>query len=84
MSFRHTYITNFLYKAPPLNGDLVLIKEILSKYGTVEWGGKDEMLGFYYGIIRDSDGKDTLNQNVQQEINDNLEKFGAEIKIVYE
>lgn len=82
MSFRHTYITEFLYKA---NGEAELkaIHDALDKYGTVNWEGKGmEGLGYFHGVIKDLNGFDT--KDAEQEIIKDLESKGVRIKIVLE
>ena len=83
MSFRHTYITEFLYK----NGrdsELESIKKALEIEGTVDWNSSqnDPQLGYFHGVIKDLDGYDTKNR--EQEIIDTLRKVGCDIKIVFE
>ena len=83
MSFRHTYITEYLYK----NGrdkELEAIKNALEKEGTVNWfcSSNDNQLGYFHGVIKDLNSVDTKNR--EQEIIKELEKVGCKIKIVFE
>ncbi len=83
MSFRHTYITEFLYN----NGrdeKLKAIKDILEKEGTVNWepSFNDNQLGYFHGVIKDLNSYDTKNR--EQEIIHKLKKVGCDIKIVFE
>lgn len=80
MSFRHTYITEYLYKHGR-DEELKSIETALDKYGTVNWHGENGQ-GYFYGVIKDLDSYETKNQ--EQEILDSLEKAGARIKIVFE
>lgn len=87
MSFRNTYITNFLYKANSKH-ELDQIENVLSKYGTVNWqGGTNEgskNLGYFHGVIKDLDGYQTKSEESEiiSAIND-LD-LRVEIKIVFE
>ena len=80
MSFRHTYITEFLYKVGRKD-ELNRIKKKLSEYGTVHWKGKDNM-GYFHGVIKDLDNNQTRVQ--YHEISNDLAKNGVRIKIVFE
>lgn len=83
MSFRHTYITEFLYKHGR-DEELKKIREILEKWGTLNWqrSSTDNQLGYFHGVIKDLDGNEIKSQ--EQRILDELEKAGARIKIVFE
>lgn len=81
MSFRHTFITEFLYKYDRQE-ELKNIEEALKKYAfIVQWEGKDN-IGYYHGIIKDLDSYET--KIAYQEILEELEKVGVRIKIVFE
>lgn len=81
MSYRHTYITEFIYKA----GDPHALKEIEEALGeycdTVHWKGRDGM-GYFHGVIKDLNGQDTALE--QEEIIRKLAKRNVRIKIVLE
>ena len=80
MSYRHTYITEFLYKA----GDphkLREIEEALGEYGSVYWKGREGM-GYFHGVIKDLNGQDTEKEIV--EIKKMLERVGVRIEVVFE
>jgi len=83
MSFRHTYITEYLYKHGR-DAELEAIKNALEKEGTVTWEGSsnDNQLGYFHGVIKDLDSYDTKNR--EEEIIKELEKVGCKIKIVFE
>ena len=82
MSFRHTYITEFLYKSGRPD-ELKTIEEALDKYGTVNWHCKGmEGLGYFHGIIKDSNGVDTKLE--EEHIVKDLETKGVRIKIILE
>jgi len=49
MSYRHTYITEFLYKSGKTD-ELILIEDALVKYGTVHWSGRGDGLGYFHGV----------------------------------
>lgn len=84
MSFRHTFVTRFLYKFDQEEW-LKEAEAILSKYsGNVEWRdcGSNSQYGYFHGVIKDLDGQETLLK--EKEILEELEKAGIRIKIVYE
>lgn len=83
MSFRHTFITEFLYKYDRQE-ELDKIRQALEEYsGNVKWekAGQD-YYGYFHGTIKDLDSYETKNQ--EQEIINKLEKVGCKIKIVFE
>ena len=80
MSFRHTYITEFLYKHG-LEEELKNIKKTLGRFGTVNWNGRDG-LGYFHGVIKDLDSYETKEN--EKEIVHELEKLEVQIKIVFE
>lgn len=84
MSFRHTCITQFLYKSDSAQ-ELNAIHELLSEYGKFQWHGvglSPDACGYFHGIIRDLDSYET--KALEQEIIDKLKAVGVDIKIVYE
>lgn len=83
MSFRHTYITEYLYKHGRKN-ELQEIENALEKYGTVSWcpSSNDNELGYFHGVIKDLDSFSTKEE--EKEIVNAIEKSGARIKIVFE
>lgn len=82
MSFRHTYVTEFLYKSGRQE-ELDAIRNCLEKYGTAEWIGRGmEGLGYFHGIIKDLDSYET--KNMEKEIIEDVLKNGARIAIVFE
>ena len=81
MSFRNTYITEFLYKYNLLE-ELEEIKSILNELGTVNWQGNITGLGYFHGVIKDLDGHQTKDE--EQEIVKKLEEKGVRIKIILE
>ena len=80
MSFRHTYITEFLYKAT-LPEELKKIEETLNIFGVVFWHGHNNM-GYFHGIIKDWNGIDVKNE--EEKIVKKLKDMGVNIKIVIE
>ena len=81
MSYRHTFITNFLYKYGQTK-DLKKIAEVLNKYSSnIHWQGQRQM-GYFHGTIKDLDGSQTELE--ESEIIKSLKEVGVEIKIVYE
>jgi hypothetical protein len=80
MSFRNTFVTEFLYKAD-LPEEIRKIENALSQYGSVTWTGHDG-LGYFHGVIKDLDGFQTKSE--EKEIVEALEKVGCRIKIVLE
>jgi hypothetical protein len=81
MSFRHTVITEFLYKANS-HGELNKLETLLNDYGNFKWQGNDN-LGYFHGIIKDLNGIDTKEQ--ENEIVEHiLKETGVRIKIVIE
>lgn len=83
MSFRHTYITEYLYKHGK-DDELRAIKDTLDELGTVNWhsSSSDNQLGYFHGIIKDLDGSQTKSE--YQEIVEKLEKVNCRLKIVFE
>ena len=83
MSFRHTYITEFLYKYGRKE-ELAKIQETLEEFGTVKWEGfsGDKQLGYFHGVIKDLDNHETKNQ--EQEIVKKLKGLDVDMKIVFE
>lgn len=83
MSFRHTYITEFLYKHGK-DEQLQAIRKALDEYGTVTWtcSSNDAELGYFHGIIKDLDSHETKNQ--EEKILQKLEELGVKMKIVFE
>ncbi len=85
MSFRHTYVTEYFYKANR-EDELEAIRQVLDKWGTVTWvgqgSGTEKIYGYFHGVIKDSNSFDTKND--EQKIIDELEKVGCRIKIVFE
>lgn len=81
MSFRHTYVTEFLYKAGVPN-ELQKVEQALLKHGTARWQGNDNGLGYFHGVIKDSNGHD-IKENEEEILKEVLEA-GAVIKIVFE
>lgn len=85
MSFRHTYITEYLYKAHRQD-ELEAIRKALDKWGTVDWVGQgqgaSDIYGYFHGVIKDSNSFDTKRD--EQQIIDELEKAGCKIKIIFE
>lgn len=83
MSFRHTYITEFLYKHGK-GDELWKIREVLDSLGTVWWHGSqsDNELGYFHGFIKDFDSIETKNN--EETILEKLKELGVDIKIVYE
>jgi hypothetical protein len=80
MSFRHTFVTEFLYcHGKPEK--LEAIAAALNEYGTPTWNGHDGM-GYFYGVIKDSNSVDTANQ--REEIIGKVRDAGAEVAIVLE
>lgn len=84
MSFRHTYITEFLYKGTiQTQEELRKISEVLDGYGTVKWeGGGMPGLGYFHGVIKDSDSFSSKEHD--QEVRDKLKELGVRIEIIYE
>ncbi len=83
MSFRHTFITEFIYRGNE-GGELELekVKKVLEEYTSfVEWKGQSGC-GYFYGIIKDLNDFDTKNQ--EDEIVEKLKELGVRLKIVYE
>lgn len=87
MSFRHTYITEFLYKHG-LDKELKDIEETLAKYGTVAWKGGNnighEQLGYFHGVFKDLNGHDMEKGGEGESIIKELASKGVKIAIVYE
>lgn len=83
MSFRHTYITEYFYKANR-EEELEAIRKVLEKWGSVKWEGQgtQKIYGYFHGVIKDLDSFETKSQ--EQEIINELEKVGCKIKIVFE
>lgn len=81
MSFRHTYVTEFLYKYDKLD-EMKAIWNCLDKYGTVNWHGPNDYYGYIHGIIKDLDGHET--RKIETKIIKELRDLGCEIKIVFE
>lgn len=83
MSFRHTAITEFLYKSGKQQ-ELDAIEKVLNEYGYFEWSGKGmPQLGYFHGVIKDLNGTDTKEEE-QKLIDEILEETGVRIKIVIE
>ncbi len=83
MSFRHTAITEFLYKGGQPQ-ELDAIEKVLNEYGHFEWCGKGmPQLGYFHGVIKDLNGYDTKEAE-QRLIDEILEETGVRIKIVIE
>lgn len=81
MSFRHVYVTEFLYKANNQK-ELDEIRKALEEFGTANWHCKGmEGLGYFHGVIKDLNGHDTESQ--EQEIVDKLAPK-VRIKIIIE
>lgn len=80
MSFRHTYITEFLYKANS-EAELKKIEDALQEFGSVFWRGREGM-GYFYGVIKDLNGQDTKLE--EENIIKKLADLGVRIKIVFE
>lgn len=80
MSFRHTAITEFLYK---YGEDMTPIKEVLNEYGKFTWVGGSANLGYFHGVIKDYDGYETKNQKkfIEQDIK---KRTGIILKIIIE
>lgn len=87
MSFRHTYVTEFLYKAGRKE-ELDEIKKTLEAYGSVTWhGGQNEghtELGYFHGVFKDSNGYDMEKGGEGEAIIKELAAMGVRIAIVYE
>lgn len=84
MSYRATYITEFLYR----NGqdkEMIEIKEILEKYCcSIIWHGRKgyDGVGYFHGIIKGLyDGQTEKDEKV---IKKELKKYRVRIKIVHE
>lgn len=84
MSFRHTYITEFLYKGTEESRpELQKISDVLDEYGTVKWeGGGMPGLGYFHGVIKDSDSFSSKEHD--KEVKDKLKELGVRIEIIYE
>ncbi len=80
MSFRNTYVTEFLYKSSQ-QIELDTIGEALNQYGSVKWEGREGM-GYFHGVIKDLNGIDTKTE--ESRIVSDLERRGVRIKIVIE
>lgn len=83
MSFRHTYVTEFLYRFDK-EEDLEKIKNALEKYGTVKFeksGGRD-YYGYFHGVIKDLDSYSTKEE--ESKIVRELSNLDCKIKIVFE
>ena len=81
MSYRNTYITEFLYRYNKLD-DLAKIREKLDSFGTVEWYGDEHGMGYFHGRIKGLYYNEIETQ--EKEITDELLKLGVRIKIVHE
>lgn len=83
MSFRHTAITEFIYRGGSPD-EVDAIADVLAKYGHFEWQHTSmNGLGYFHGIIKDLNGSDIKNEE-ETIIADVLEKCGVRIKIVLE
>lgn len=82
MSFRHTYITEFLYKFGK-EEEIEKIRDALQKYGTAEWKRGGEGLGYFHGVFKDLNGQEIKNSE-REIIKDIEDKTGVKIKIVFE
>jgi hypothetical protein len=80
MSFRHTFITEFLYKYGR-EDELKQIEEALKEFGTVEWRGHDG-LGYFFGVMKDLDGNEM--KSLEVEIKNKIALAGARVEIVFE
>ncbi len=81
MSFRHTFVTEFLYRFNSAE-ERYKIQDILKKYArAVYWQGHNNV-GYFHGVITDLDSFQTKIQ--YQETLEELEKAGVRIKIVFE
>lgn len=83
MSFRHTFITEFLYKGGHAM-DLKMIRTVLEIYsGNVKWEETGMPgLGYFHGVIKDLDGYST--KEIGGEIKKALENLGVELEIIFE
>lgn len=86
MSFRHTYITQFLYKYR-CEKELKAIRDTLEKhcdYGTVHWysAGKP-YYGYFHGVIKDMDSYEVKIKDSKR-LGKAMKKLGIRFKIVYE
>lgn len=82
MSFRHTFVTEFLYKGDKVE-ELKLIFRTLEKYGNVEWVGRGlKGLGYFHGVMKDLNSFDT--KEMEKDITQELSKLGVRIQIIFE
>ena len=84
MSFRHTVITEFLYKFGR-EDELAKIAKVLDKYGNFKFqeGGGKPYYGYFHGIIKDGDGHQTKLEE-ESIIKDVFDQTDVKLKIVYE
>lgn len=84
MSFRHTYITNYMYRHGQAK-ELAFIKDMLEKHGTVNWScsSNNGQLGYFHGVIKDSNSFDVKEKEGPELIKE-LKSHGIDIAIVYE
>ena len=83
MSYRHTVITEFVYKDKQ-DKWVVDVLDFLNSYGAFKFEKTSDWLaGYFHGIIRDLDGQEIKNR--EEEITKEIrEKTGLKIKIVFE
>lgn len=82
MSYRHTFITEYLYMFPK-EAELAAIQESLEEYGDVSWHGNNSGTGYFHGVIKDLDGHQTKSQEEEIAIH-MLQKHGVRIRIILE
>jgi hypothetical protein len=82
MSFRHTFITEFLYRYKDGEQEPQEVRQALEKYASsVFWNGRDGM-GYYYGVIKDLNGSDSKKEDKQ--LKEELAKVNCRIEVIYE
>lgn len=84
MSFRHTTITEYLYKHGKPD-ELKNIEEVLMEYGYFRWQGSDgdNEYGYFHGTIKDLDSFETKIKEIEI-IDDIYRRTGVQVKIVFE
>lgn len=80
MSYRNTYITDFLYKHG-MDTELEAIRQKLDSFGSVHWEGERGM-GYFHGVIKGLYYDEVERQ--EEEIANALKEMGVKIKIVHE
>ena len=83
MSYRHAFITEFLYRHQEGQSEPIDVREVLEKYASyIKWEGNNESLGYYHGIIKDLNGEDT--KQIVEQIKEELSKVNCRIEIIIE